>query len=168
MYSDAFSRSCPALRPASQKSDIASCTSEPLITLPSLPRARARMLAGARSWRAYLSDTVSPRFVSSTSASGLNVADTLRACGLSASWGAVGVANSSLARVWMMVRISSAVYGCVGMMRSLARRSGGMPCAEMRPGSFESVEPVPRMVVWPLLDARMTMGDMLDSSARFR
>lgn len=54
------------------------------------------------------------------------------------------------------------------MIKSLGRRSGGIPCAERRPGSFASVEPVPRMVVTPRLEARITMGEMLDSSARLR
>jgi len=47
-----FSRSTAALRPASQNRLVASAISWPLITLPSLPLARARMPAGASNWSA--------------------------------------------------------------------------------------------------------------------
>lgn len=49
----------------------------------------------------------------------------------------------------------------VGTMRRRARRSGGMPCAAV-------MSSVPRIVHFPRLEARMTMGEMVDSRARLR
>ena len=49
----------------------------------------------------------------------------------------------------------------VGMIRILARRSGGIPCAA-------TISSVPRIVHLPRFEARMTIGEMGDSKARFR
>src|ERR1700722_4505241 len=47
------------------------------------------------------------------------------------------------------------------MMRSRARRSGGMPWAA-------TMSSVPRIVHMPRFEARMTIGEIRDSRARFR
>lgn len=159
----------PALLPASQNRPTASLTSSPPITLPSAPLARAKMPAGASSCSAYRRLTLSPCLVSSSSASGLREAEILRPCcaGVaSESDGEVAEANSSFARVSIIRRISGPVYGCVGTISNRGNRSGGMPCAETSPASF--CEVVPRIVVRPRLDARITMGESGDSSARLR
>ena len=70
-------------------------------------------------------------------------------------------APSVVARILMMRRISSDAYPVVGITSRRARKSDGMPCAATRSSE-------PRMAHMPRFDARITMGTMGDSSARFR
>ena len=81
-----------------------------MTTLFSAPRARAKIAAGASNCNAYLKLTFSPCAVNSSTAPSDRLADTRSdSPAFEAKVGAVGVANSSFARVWMIVRISAPV-----------------------------------------------------------
>lgn len=131
-----------ALRLASRKRSSHSATSASSIP-PGRPFTRARILAGVSNCRAYRMLTLLPCSETFSSA------------------GSVMLRFSVLARRRMMVLISSGLYGWVGMMRSRARRSGGMPWAAL-------MSSVPRMTVFPRFEARITIGEIDDSRARFK